>query len=162
MCARLCLCVCVCVSVCVCVCVCACVRECVCVCVCVRENVYVCVSVSVCVCLRGCLYIPTHPICYLRLQTLKLSVVIKNPMALLVKSRGVTPVSWPNPPPLALINHGLIIPIHWIVSMTLSPLHLLLRGSRRIIQVDAAHWWWLRRDPPPDDCKALWVYNNTQ
>ncbi len=22
-------------------------------------------------------------------------------------------------------------------------------GSRRIIQVDAAHWWWLRRDPPP-------------
>ncbi len=22
-------------------------------------------------------------------------------------------------------------------------------------------WWWLRRDPP-HDCKALWVYNNTQ
>ncbi len=34
-------------------------------------------------------------------------------------------------------------------------------SSRFIIQVDAAHWWWLRRDPPYD-CKALWVYSNTQ
>ncbi len=26
-----------------------------------------------------------------------------------------------------------------------------------------AYWWWLRRGPsPPHDCKALWVYNNTQ
>ncbi len=34
-----------------------------------------------------------------------LSVVIKNPMALLVKSRGVTPVSWPNSPhwPLSIM-----------------------------------------------------------
>ncbi len=30
-----------------------------------------------------------------------------------------------------------------------STLVLLSCGSRRIIQVDAAHWWWLRRDPPP-------------
>ncbi len=44
-----------------------------------------------------------------------LSVVIKNPMALLVKSRDVTPVSWPNS------LHGLlIIPFHLIGSMTLS------------------------------------------
>ncbi len=34
-------------------------------------------------------------------------------------------------------------------------------GCRRIIQVDAAHWLWLRSDPP-HDCKALWVYSNTQ
>ncbi len=44
------------------------------------------------------------------------------------------------------------------VVSTLAP---LCRGCRRIIQVDAAHWWWLRRDPP-HDCKALWVYRNTQ
>ncbi len=29
------------------------------------------------------------------------------------------------------------------------------------VQEDAAHWWWLRRDPLYD-CKALWVYSNTQ
>ncbi len=28
-------------------------------------------------------------------------------------------------------------------------------------KVDAAYWWWLRRDPLYD-CKALWVYSNTQ
>ncbi len=41
---------------------------------------------------------------------------------------------------------------------TLAPLSC---GSRRIIQVDAAHWWWLRRDHSYD-CKALRVYSNTQ
>ncbi len=30
-----------------------------------------------------------------------------------------------------------------------SALATLSCGSRRIIQVDAAHWWWLRRDSPP-------------
>ncbi len=43
----------------------------------------------------------------------------------------------------------------WCVVSALAPLY---RGSRRIIQVDTAHWWWLRRDPP-HDCKALWVYS---
>ncbi len=33
---------------------------------------------------------------FILLDYIWLSVVIKNPMALLVKSRGVTPVSWPN------------------------------------------------------------------
>ncbi len=33
----------------------------------------------------------------------------------------------------------------WCVVSALAPLSC---GSRRIIQVDAAHWWWLRRDPP--------------
>ncbi len=49
-------------------------------------------------------------------------VVIKNPMALLVKSMGVNPGVLAKFPPLALINHDLlIIPIHLIGSMTLSP-----------------------------------------
>ncbi len=47
----------------------------------------------------------------------------------------------------------------WCVVSALVPLSC---GSRRIIQVDAAHWCWLRRTPPPHDCTALWVYNNTQ
>ncbi len=34
----------------------------------------------------------------------------------------------------------------WCVVSALAPLSC---GSRRIIQVDAAHWWWLRRPPPP-------------
>ncbi len=37
----------------------------------------------------------------------------------------------------------------WYVVSALAPLSCV---SRRIIQVDAAHWWWLRRDtphPPP-------------
>ncbi len=33
----------------------------------------------------------------------------------------------------------------WCVVSALAPLSC---GSRRIIQVDAAHWWWLRRDNP--------------
>ncbi len=33
----------------------------------------------------------------------------------------------------------------WCVVSALAPLSC---GSRRIIQVDAAHWWGLRRDPP--------------
>ncbi len=46
---------------------------------------------------------------------------LKNPMALLVKSRGVTPGVLANFPPLALVNHGLpIIPIHLIGSISLS------------------------------------------
>ncbi len=46
-------------------------------------------------------------------------------MALLVKSRGCDPGVLAKFPPLALVNHGLlIIPIHLIGSMTLSPLHL--------------------------------------
>ncbi len=64
------------------------------------------------------------------------------------------------------INLFLIINMHlsllstcsWCVVSALAPLSC---GSRRVIQVDAAHWWWLRRDPP-HDCKALWVYNNAQ
>ncbi len=100
-----------------------------------------------------------------------LSVVIKNPMALLVKSRGVTPVSWPNstgpckswppnnPHPLDWLYDSLLSTCSWCVVSALAPLSC---GSRRIIQVDAAHWWWLRRDPPPHDCKVLWVYSNTQ
>ncbi len=35
--------------------------------------------------------------------------------------------------------------VHIVIITTLAPLSC---GSRRIIQVDAAHWWWLRRDPP--------------
>ncbi len=95
------------------------------------------------------------------------SVVIKNPMTLIVKSRGLTPVSWPN------FNHGLlIIPIHLIGSISLS--------SPPVAGVWWAHWrrctvaavasskWMLHtgggwgETPPPHDCKALWVYNNTQ
>ncbi len=50
---------------------------------------------------------------------------LKNTMAFLVKSRGVTPGVQTKFSPLALINCGLlIIPIHFIGSMTLSPLHL--------------------------------------
>ncbi len=53
-----------------------------------------------------------------------LSVVIKNPMAILVKSMGVTPVSWPNSHHWHVSISLLIIPIHLIGSLTLSPLHL--------------------------------------
>ncbi len=34
----------------------------------------------------------------------------------------------------------------------------------RLTEISLAYlinWWWLRRDPP-HDCRALWVYNNTQ
>ncbi len=138
-------------------------------------------------------------------------------MALLVKSRGITPVSWPNshhyglliiPIHLALwlsllfpcswcvvsaytwlaLCLSLLFPCSWCVVSAYTWLSLWLSllstcswcvvsaytwlalwlsllstcswcgvsalaplscGSRRIIQVDAAHWWWLRRDPPP-------------
>ncbi len=71
--------------------------------------------------------------------------------------------SWPpnNPHPLDwlyLSLSSLLSICSWCVVSALAPLSC---GSRRIIQVDAAHWWWLRRDPP-HDCKALWVYHNTQ
>ncbi len=79
-------------------------------------------------------------------------------MAHLVKSRGYNLSVLAKFPPLALVNHGLlIIAIHLIGSMTLflstcsrcvvSALAPMSCDSRRIIQVDAAHWWWLRRDP---------------
>ncbi len=92
-----------------------------------------------------------------------LSVVIKNPMALLVQAKF---------PPLALVNHGLlIIPIHLIGSISLS--------SPPVAGVWWAHWrlcpvaavasskWMLHTgggwgETPPHDCKAPWVYNNTQ
>ncbi len=62
--------------------------------------------------------------------------------------------------PLDWLSLSLLSICSWCVVSALAPLSC---GSRRIIQVDAAHWWWLRRDPPPPhDCKALWVYNNTQ
>ncbi len=72
-----------------------------------------------------------------------LSVVIKNPMALLVKSRGVTPVSWPST-------------LHWPLSI----IHLI--GSISLSSPPVAGVWWAhwrhcpvavvassRRDPPP-------------
>ncbi len=63
-----------------------------------------------------------------------LSVVIKNPMALLVKSRGVTPVSWLKFPPLALVYHGHpIIPIPLIGS-------ILTLSSPLVAGVWWAHW----------------------
>ena len=73
------------------------------------------------------------------------------------KSRGVTPVSWPNLPiglcPSWPPNHPCILigfitvsnpPVSWCVVGVLAQY-----GYRRIIQVDAAHWWWLRRIPFP-------------
>ncbi len=33
---------------------------------------------------------------------------------------------------------------------------------RALVQLYWMFRWWLRRDPPPHDCKALWVYSNTQ
>ncbi len=50
---------------------------------------------------------------------------------------------------------SLLFTCSWCVVSALAPLSC---GSRRIIQVDAAHWWRLRRDPPPPphdphDCK---------
>ncbi len=95
-----------------------------------------------------------------------LSVVIKNPMSLIVKSVLA------KFPPLALVNHGLpIIPIHLIGSISLS--------SPPVAGVWWAHWrrcavaavasskWMLHtgggwRETPSYDCKALWVYSNTQ
>ncbi len=81
-----------------------------------------------------------------------------------IKSRGVTPASWPNSPiglwPSWPPNHphtliGFITvsspPVSWCVVGVLA--HY---GCRRIIQVDAAHWWWMRRFPPLL-CKVLWV-----
>ncbi len=102
-----------------------------------------------------------------------LSVVNKNPMVLLVKSRGEPRCpgqipttgpcqSWPpnNPHWTELVlSLSLLSTCSWCVVSALAPLSC---GSRRIIQVDAAHWWWLRRDPPPHDCKVLWVYSNTE
>ncbi len=64
---------------------------------------------------------------------------------------------------LLSVQLSLLSTCSWCVVSALAPLSC---GSRRIIQVDAAHWWWLRRDPPPPhpqhDCKAHWVYNNTE
>ncbi len=40
---------------------------------------------------------------------------------------------------------SLLCTCSWCVASTLVRLSCC---SRRIIQVDAAHWWWLRRDPP--------------
>ncbi len=75
--------------------------------------------------------------------------------------------SWPpnNPHPLDWLYLSLLSTCSCCVVSALAPLYC---GCRRIIQVDAAHWWWwLRTDPPPPpppphDCKALWVYGNTQ
>ncbi len=55
--------------------------------------------------------------------------------------------SWPpnNPHPLDRLYLSLLSTCSWCVVSALAPLSC---GSRRIIQVDAAHWWWLRRDPP--------------
>ncbi len=77
-----------------------------------------------------------------------------------------------NFPSLALVNHGLlIIPIYLIGSISLS--------SPPVAGVWWAHWrrcpvaavasskWMLHisggwGETPPHDCKALWVYSNTQ
>ncbi len=49
---------------------------------------------------------------------------------------------------------SLLSTFSWCVASALVPLSC---GSRRIIQVDAAHWWLLRRDPPPHMTQQ---YNN--
>ncbi len=114
---------------------------------------------------------------YIRLsdETLKprswLSVVIKNPMALLVKSRGVTPVSWPisltgpcqswppnNPHQLDWLYLSLLSTCSWCVGERTGAVVLWLpshhpSGCCTLVVVE--------RDPP-HDCKALGVYGNTQ
>ncbi len=47
---------------------------------------------------------------------------------------------------------SLVSTCSWCVVSALAPLSC---GSRRIIQVDAAHWWWLRRDPP----RPTWLWS---
>ncbi len=99
-----------------------------------------------------------------------LTVVIKNLMSLLIKSRGVTPVLAKFPPLASDHNGLLIIPIHLIGSMNLSP---------PAAGVWWAHWrhcpvaavasskWMLHTgggwgETPPHDCKALWVCSYIQ
>ncbi len=68
-----------------------------------------------------------------------LSVVITNPMALLVKSKGVTLVSWPNSPiglwPLWPLNH----PHTMIGFITLSPLHQEAGGHSGALWLPSHH-----------------------
>ncbi len=74
-------------------------------------------------------------------------MVIKNPMTLIVKSRGVTPVSWPNSLHTGPFNQGLlIIPIHLIGSMSLS--------SPPVAGVWWAHW---RRCPVAAVASSKWM-----
>ncbi len=76
-----------------------------------------------------------------------ISVVIKNPMALLVKSRGVTPVSWPNS------NHGPcqswppnnLHPLDWLYDSLSSP---------PVAGVWWAHW---RRCPVAAITSSKWM-----
>ncbi len=96
-----------------------------------------------------------------------LSVVIKNPMALLVKSRGVTPVSWQNSPAGPCQSWPPNNPhlLDWLIdSLSYPPV--------------AGVWWVVLWQPshhpsgcctlvvveerPPHYCKVLWVYNNKQ
>ncbi len=101
-----------------------------------------------------------------------LSVVIKNPMALLVKSRGVTLVSgqipttgpcqsWPpnNPHPLDWLYLSLSSPPVagvWWAHWRLCPVAAV--ASSKWMLHTGGGWG----ETPPHDCKALWVYNNTQ
>ncbi len=82
---------------------------------------------------------------------------LKITMALLVKSRGVTPVSWPNSLHYQSWPPNNPHPLDWLYDSLSSPpvAGVWWAHWRRcavaavVIQVDAAHWWWLRREPPP-------------
>ncbi len=93
-----------------------------------------------------------------------LSVVIKNPMSLLIKSRGITPVSWPNslhwppynPHPLDWLCDSLSFPPVagvWWAHCCRCPV-AAFASSKWMLHTGAG---WGETPPPP-----LWVYSNTQ
>ncbi len=73
-------------------------------------------------------------------------------------------------PPLALVNHGLpIINIHLIDSLSSPPVAGVwwVHWRRCTVAAVASSKWILHTgggwgETNPHDCKALWVYSNTQ
>ncbi len=81
-------------------------------------------------------------------RSLKISVVIKNSVALVIKSRVVTPVFWCSKfLPLALVNHGLLITL----------IHLF--GSISLSSPPVAGVWWVfwRRYPVAAIASSKWM-----